>query len=73
MIKTRSLQKRMKKLKKNITFWSKKIHMKKLREDIFIDDDLFSNTGIKDEDKQIIDDILQHVNQGNIRIAQIFA
>ena len=47
--------------------------MKKLREDIFIDDDLFSNTGIKDEDKQIIDDILQHVNQGNIRIAQIFA
>ena len=41
-----------------------------LREDIFIDDDLFSDTGIKDEDKQIIDDILQHVNHGDIRIAQ---
>ena len=39
-------------------------------EDIFIDDDLFSDTDIKDEDKQNIDNILQEVNHGDIRIAQ---
>ena len=34
-----------------------------ITEDIFINDDLFSNTNKKDEDKQNIDGILQQVNQ----------
>ena len=41
-----------------------------LTEDIFIDDDLFSDTDMKDKDKLNIDNILQQVNHSNICIAQ---
>ena len=40
-------------------------------EDIFIDNDLLSNTDIKDEDKKNIDNILQQVKHVNIRNAQL--
>ena len=39
-------------------------------EDVFIDDNLFRDTDIKEKGKQNIDDILQEVNHGDIRIAQ---
>ena len=39
-------------------------------EDIFIDDNLFRDTDIKKKGKQNTDDILQEVNDGDIRIAQ---
>ena len=35
-----------------------------------IDDDLFSNTDIKEQHKQNINNILQQVNHGDIHIAQ---
>ena len=41
-----------------------------ITEDIFINDDLFSNTNKKDEDKQNIDDILQQVNHSDNCTAQ---
>ena len=39
-------------------------------EDIFIDYNLFRDTGIKEKGKQNTDDILQEVNHGDICIAQ---
>lgn len=39
-------------------------------EDIFTDDNLFSDLNIKDNDKQYIDDLLQQVNHGDMRIVQ---
>ena len=41
-----------------------------ITEDIFINDDLFSNTNKKDEDKQNIDGILQQVNHSDNCTAQ---
>ena len=41
-----------------------------VKKDIFISHDFFSNTDIKDKDKQNIDDILQEVNHSDILIAQ---
>ena len=41
-----------------------------VKKDIFINHDFFSNTDIKDKDKQNIDDILQEVNHGYILAAQ---
>ena len=38
-------------------------------EDIFIDDDQFSDEDIEDDSKQIIDDILKDINHSEILIA----
>ena len=37
-----------------------------ITEDIFIDDDLFSENDIEDDDKQIIDNVLKDINYGDI-------
>ena len=50
--------------------WKVDIDDAPVTKDIFIDDNLFRDTDIKDKDKQNIDDILQKVNHGDIRIAQ---
>lgn len=39
-------------------------------EDIFTDDNLFSDLNIEDNNKQYIDDLLQQVNHGDMRIVQ---
>ena len=50
--------------------WKVDIDDAPVTKDIFIDDNLFRDTDIKDKDKQNIDDILQEVNHGDIRIDQ---
>ena len=37
-------------------------------EDIFIDDDFFSDAKIEDDDKQYIDDLLQQVNHSDMHM-----
>ena len=39
-------------------------------EDIFINDDFFSDSEIKDKDKQYTNDMLKHINHCDMRITQ---
>ena len=50
--------------------WKSKYQWRTKREDIFIDDDLFSDSEIKDEDKQYTNDILKHINHCDMLITQ---